>query len=89
MTQILQKSIGGIALLKSIGDKNNMEKAKESLALFTAFFEDKISRKRRHQGHGRDAGQRSARHCRRLRPVRGRAEWRTGHLFRPIRRRGQ
>jgi len=32
---------------------------------------------------------RSARHCRRLRPVRGRAEWRTGHLFRPIRRRGQ
>lgn len=34
-------------------------------------------------------GQRSARHCRRLRPVRGRAEWRTGHLFRPIRRRGQ
>ena len=42
MTQILQKSIGGIALLKSIGDKNNMEKAKESLALFAAFFEDKI-----------------------------------------------
>ena len=42
-----------------------------------------------HQGHGRDAGQRPARHRRRLRPVRGRAERRTGHLFRPIRRRGQ
>ena len=42
MTQTPQKSIDGIALLKSIGDKNDIEKAKNSLAMFAAYFEEKI-----------------------------------------------
>lgn len=37
-----KKSIDGVVLLQLIGDKNDMEKAKDSLALFSAYFEEKI-----------------------------------------------
>lgn len=42
MTQKSEEQIDGIALLKAIGDKNNKEKAEESLVLFTTYFENKI-----------------------------------------------
>ena len=42
MAQTSKKTIDGIALLKLIGDKNDRERAKDSLALFTAYFEEKI-----------------------------------------------
>lgn len=42
MTQKSEEQIDGIALLKAIGDKNNKEKAEESLVLFTTYFENII-----------------------------------------------
>lgn len=42
MTQTCKKPIDGVVLLQLIGDKNDMEKAKDSLALFSAYFEEKI-----------------------------------------------
>lgn len=42
MAQTSKKTIDGIALLKLIGDKNDRERAKDSLALFTAYFEENI-----------------------------------------------
>lgn len=42
MAQTSKKTIDGIALLKLIGDKNDRERAKDSLALFTTYFEEKI-----------------------------------------------
>ena len=44
---------------------------------------------RPHQGRGRHAGQRPARHCRRLRPVRGRPERRPRCVLRPLWRLGR
>lgn len=42
MTKTYKNSIDGVALLKSIDDKNDLKKAKDSLTLFAAYFEDKI-----------------------------------------------
>lgn len=42
MAQTFKKTIDGVALLKLIGDKNDRERAEDSLALFTAYFEEKI-----------------------------------------------
>lgn len=42
MTRTCKNSIDGVALLKSINDKNDLKKAKDSLTLFTTYFEDKI-----------------------------------------------
>lgn len=42
MAKTSKKTIDGIALLKLIGDKNDRERAKDSLALFTAYFEENI-----------------------------------------------
>ena len=50
---------------------------------------DHLHGKRPHQGRGRHAGQRTARHCRRLRPVRGRPQRRPRCVLRPLRRLGR
>ena len=42
MAQTFKKTIDGVALLKLMGDKSDMKQAKDSLALFTAYFEEKI-----------------------------------------------
>ena len=42
MAQTFKKTINGVALLRLIGDKNDRERAKDNLALFTAYFEEKI-----------------------------------------------
>ena len=42
MEQTFKKTIDGVALLKLMGDKSDMKQAKDSLALFTAYFEEKI-----------------------------------------------